>query len=194
MGGRNEGLPFFEHSEGPFYIYPANMPYADGRSVYSADDYSATLVVDEQEATEREADLNAAISRPSDQALVREFHEAFGHPVADRPALIAHARGLKRFDFIEEEAVEFYEAVMNEDLVEIADALGDILYFVYGTAVEYGIDLDPVFREIHESNMSKLGEDGKPVPHPEIEGKIGKGPNFRLPDLRTVLIEQGADL
>ena len=149
---------------------------------------------DEQEATEREADLNAAISRPSHQALVREFHEAFGHPVADKPALIPWARGIKRADFIQEELDEYEDAVRVDDLVEIADALGDILYFVYGTAVEYGIDLDPVFREIHESNMSKLGEDGKPVPHPELEGKRGKGPNLRPPDPRAVLIEQGAEL
>ena len=154
----------------------------------------ATLVVDEQEATEREADLNAAISRPSHQALVREFHEAFGHPWADKPALVDKALGIKRFDFLLEELIEFRDAVRDGDLVEIADAIGDLLFVVNGTAGIYGITADPVLREVAKSNMSKLGADGKPVPHPETEGKIGKGPNFRLPDLRAVLIEQGAEL
>lgn len=130
------------------------------------------------------------------QALVREFHETFGHPVADTPALIDHLRAVNRFEFMYEELSEFDDAVRDADLVEIADALADIVYLARGTAIEYGIDLDPVIRAVHESNMTKLGEDGKPVPHPRVPGKIGKGPNYRPPtdEIRRILIEQGADL
>lgn len=90
-----------------------------------------------------------------------------------------------RVDLIEEELDELKEAIANDDLVEVADALTDLLYVVYGAGAAFGINLDACFHEIHSSNMSKLGEDGKPIYRED--GKVMKGPNFREPALRDIL-------
>ena len=119
------------------------------------------------------------------QSLVREFHEAFNAPVAETPTLIPDDRFLLRYKLMREELDEYIIAAIDKDLVEVADALGDLLYVVLGSAVEHGIDLEPVLAEIHRSNMSKLGEDGKPVLRED--GKILKGPGFFLPNLEGVL-------
>ena len=119
------------------------------------------------------------------QNQVTEFHEAFGAPVAATPRLITRERYDLRCNLIREEFDEYKEAFHNNDIVEIADALGDLLYVVLGTAIENGLDMDSIVTEIHESNMSKLGEDGKPVYRED--GKILKGPNFRLPKLKDVI-------
>lgn len=74
------------------------------------------------------------------------------------------------------------------DIYEVADALADILYVVYGTAAEFGIPIDEIFAEVHKSNMSKLGEDGKPVYRGD--GKVLKGPNFKLPDIIGVFANE----
>lgn len=121
------------------------------------------------------------------QDMVAEFHEKFGHPVSETPGLIPDDRADLRWNLIYEELNELEYAQSEGDLVEIADALGDLLYVVYGAALEYGIDLDDVVEEIHRSNMKKLGADGKPVPHPTVPGKIGKGPNYSPPDIARVL-------
>ena len=123
------------------------------------------------------------------QAMVQEFHETFAHPVRLTPGLIDEKRGDFRAFLIEEELPELTDAIAAGDLVEIADALGDIAYFVYGAAVEYGIDLDAVIRGIHASNMSKLGEDGEPIYRED--GKILKGENYWHPRLDVVLEGQG---
>lgn len=90
-----------------------------------------------------------------------------------------------RVDLIEEELDELKEAIANDDLVEVADALTDLLYVVYGAGAAFGINLDACFHEVHSSNMSKLGEDGKPIYRED--GKVMKGPNFREPALRDIL-------
>lgn len=118
--------------------------------------------------------------------MVREFHEIFGHPVANEPALIDDARSALRVNLINEEFNEFMEAVIADDLVEIADALGDMVYVIYGAALEYGIPLDNVVREIHRSNLSKLGENGEPM-YRESDNKIMKGPNFEEPDIEAAM-------
>ena len=129
------------------------------------------------------------VPRVSASAMVREFHEAFGHPVADSPGLIADERAWLRYDLISEELSELFDAILAGDMVAIADALGDLDYVVQGAFLEWGIpELDTV-REIHRSNMSKMGADGKPIYKPN--GKVAKGPNFEEPDLEGVLINAG---
>ena len=123
------------------------------------------------------------------QALVQEFHETFGHPVALTPGLIPKERAAFRVSLIEEELQELKDAIEAGDLVEIADALGDLEVVVNGTALEYGIRMPEVVREIHASNMSKLGEDGEPIYRED--GKILKGANFWHPRIDVVLEGQG---
>jgi len=90
-----------------------------------------------------------------------------------------------RVDLIEEELQELKDAISDNDIVGVADALADILYVTYGAGAAFGINLDVCFQEVHGSNMSKLGEDGKPVYRED--GKVMKGPNYREPDLEAVL-------
>ena len=91
-------------------------------------------------------------------------------------------------DLLEEEVGEFVTASKTEDLVGIADALADIVYVIYGTALTYGIDLDSVLREVHKSNMSKLGGDGKPLLRGD--GKVIKSERYFPPDISSVLSMQ----
>lgn len=117
---------------------------------------------------------------------VKEFHEAFGLPVLEEyNANIGFDRMNLRVKLIEEEKHEFVLALEKGDIIEIADALADLAYVTYGAALEFGIDLDAVFAEVHRSNMTKLGEDGKPIYRED--GKALKGPNFELPDIKGVL-------
>lgn len=126
--------------------------------------------------------------------MVREFHEKFDHPISSTPKIPDENLITLRVDLIEEELEELIEAHALEDkkkrIVDIADALTDLLYVVYGAGLVYGIDLDACFKEVHESNMSKLGEDGKPVKR--ADGKVLKGPNYRKPDLSKVLLGEVA--
>jgi predicted HAD superfamily Cof-like phosphohydrolase len=117
--------------------------------------------------------------------MVREFHRAFGQQVASVPTLAGGAVEELRYDLIAEEFNELDEALIDRNIVEVADALTDLAYVVYGMADIYGIDLDACFREVHRSNMSKLGEDGKPILR--ADGKFLKGLNYSPPDLKTVL-------
>lgn len=117
--------------------------------------------------------------------MVREFHATFGHPVANEPGLIPKARALRRVEWLQEELDELKDAIEAGDLVEVADALGDLKYLTEGTAIEFGIPLEDVFREIQGSNMSKLDENGQPIY--ADSGKILKGPNFWEPDLAPIL-------
>lgn len=132
---------------------------------------------------------------PSKQnQLVREFHEAFGAPVADKPYLIPEDRSALRIKLIQEELDEFEVAVTKGDIVEIADALTDLLVVVHGSLVEYGFDDEPLFQEVQDSNMSKLGADGKPIISDGTDGfplgKILKGPNYFKPNLSKIVQEQ----
>ena len=125
--------------------------------------------------------------------MVREFNVTFGHPVRDTPQVIdfAEADEVMTWAFYgsAEDHSELHELVValaENDLVQIADACGDIVWLVYVLAQRHGIDLDAVLREIYKSNMSKLGPDGKPVFYPGTN-KIGKGPFYREPDIAEVL-------
>ena len=115
---------------------------------------------------------------------VRIFHEAFGIPNANAPqGAIGDRDALLRYKLIREENEEYLEAALKGDLVEVADALGDILYILCGTLLKHGLEhkIHEVFREIQRSNMSKLGADGKPIYRED--GKVMKGPNYFRPDI-----------
>lgn len=116
---------------------------------------------------------------------VRGFMLAFGQECPDTPTLIDPEVAKLRLDLIAEELDELQEAMEDDDIVEIADAIADILYVTYGTALAYGIDADRCFAEVHRSNMSKLDEEGKPVYR--ADGKVLKGPHYSPPDLSFVL-------
>jgi len=116
---------------------------------------------------------------------VKEFHETYGLPVLDTPTLVPDRHKL-RLALIVEEAEELAEAMDENDLVGIADALGDLAYVVIGAALEFGIPLEEVVDEIHLSNMSKLGAGGKPI-YRESDGKVLKGPNYSPPNIAKVL-------
>ena len=123
-------------------------------------------------------------------AAVAEFHEAFNLPMRLLPGTgIDHSLASLRVALLEEEVSEFVSASEKGDLVGIADALADIVYVIYGTALTYGIDLDPVLREVHRSNMSKLGSDGKPLIRDD--GKVLKSERYSRPDIASVLGLQG---
>lgn len=119
---------------------------------------------------------------------VQLFHESFGLGVSEMPKADLGAQiNLLRFNLMKEENEEYLEAVQNGDLVEIADALGDMLYILCGTILEHGLQhkIEEVFDEIQRSNMSKLGEDGKPIYRED--GKVMKGPNYFKPNIEEVL-------
>lgn len=140
---------------------------------------------------------------------VREFHEVFGHPVGDKPGVPHDDRLVLRLALILEEAIELADALGfatddikdsadymlnkigprvyedNIDIVAVADALGDLDYVVNGAALEMGIDLPAVTTEVHRSNMTKLGPDGKPIYR--ADGKILKGEGYEPPNLEAVL-------
>lgn len=140
---------------------------------------------------------------------VVEFHEAFGHPVVWSPKYAPNVRAKLRVMLLVEEVLEFvaasgfklvieYSNPASEDpicklidskhppdIVQVADALGDIRYVTDGASLEWGIPLEKILREVHRSNMSKLGEDGKPVYRDD--GKVMKGPNFTPPEIEAIL-------
>ena len=112
---------------------------------------------------------------------VQEFMETFGQEVKLKPSLSSEKINKLRLDLIKEELDELKEAINNNDLLEVADALTDILYVTYDAGHAFGIDLDSCFQEVQNSNMSKLGEGGKPIYNDS--GKVMKGPNYFKPDL-----------
>ena len=117
--------------------------------------------------------------------LVEEFMTAFDQDVQKKAAMPDRKTAMLRLKLILEEYEELETAVEEHHLVGIADALTDILYVTYGAGHAFGINLDECFEEVHESNMSKLGPDGKPIYRDD--GKVMKGPDYREPDLRKVL-------
>ena len=120
---------------------------------------------------------------------VEEFHNAFGQENGEYPRLLSHGEYNLRHSLMKEENDEYLDACGSKDLIEVADALGDQLYILCGTILKHGMQhvIENVFDEIQASNMSKLGEDGKPLFR--MDGKILKGPNFFRPDL-TKFIKQ----
>ena len=109
------------------------------------------------------------------------FMKTFGQEVKIKPSLSTEKIHKLRIDLIKEELEELTEAMNNKDLLEVADALTDILYVTYGAGHAFGIDLDQCFEEVQNSNMSKLDENGKPIYNDS--GKVMKGPNYFKPDL-----------
>jgi predicted HAD superfamily Cof-like phosphohydrolase len=117
---------------------------------------------------------------------VTEFHRAFGVTDPAAPTLADAATQQLRFKLISEEFAEYQEALAKGDLVEVADALADLAYVVVGSAVAHGLTrFGDMFAEVHRSNMSKLGADGKPVRRED--GKVLKGPSWSPPDLRPFI-------
>ena len=109
------------------------------------------------------------------------FMKTFGQEVKNKPSFSTDKINKLRLDLIKEELNELTDAMNNKDLLEVADALTDILYVTYGAGHAFGIDLDKCFNEVQNSNMSKLNEDGKPIYNEH--GKVMKGPNYFKPDL-----------
>ena len=116
---------------------------------------------------------------------VKLFMESFGQQVKSKPEFPSDDILKLRTDLIDEEVKELWDACDARDLVEIADALTDILYVTYGAAHSFGVPIDECFKEVQRSNMSKLGEDGKPIYRED--GKVMKGPNYSVPNLKNVL-------
>ena len=112
---------------------------------------------------------------------VKNFMETFGQEVKSKPSFSSDKINMLRYNLIKEELEEFKQALDNNDLLEVADALTDILYVTYGAGHAFGINLDACFEEVQNSNMSKLGSDGKPIYNDQ--GKVMKGPNYFKPDL-----------
>jgi predicted HAD superfamily Cof-like phosphohydrolase len=112
---------------------------------------------------------------------VKKFMETFGQEIREKAGFPNEKITSLRYDLINEELDELKEAMDNKDIKEIADALTDILYVTYGAGHAFGINLDKCFKEVQNSNMSKLGEDGKPIYNEK--GKVMKGPNYFKPDL-----------
>ena len=113
---------------------------------------------------------------------VRKFMKTFGQEVKEKAEFPNEKITSLRYDLIKEELDEFKEALDKKDLKEVADALTDILYVTYGAGHAFGIDLDKCFEEVQNSNMSKLGEDGKPLYNEK--GKVLKGPKYFKPNLK----------
>jgi predicted HAD superfamily Cof-like phosphohydrolase len=113
---------------------------------------------------------------------VKIFMETFGQMVRTKPQFPDNKTMQLRLNLIKEELSELEEAMKTKNLKEVADALTDILYVTYGAGYAYGIDLDKCFKEVQRANMSKLGEDGKPIYNDQ--GKVMKGPNYTKPDLK----------
>ena len=119
---------------------------------------------------------------------VQRFHESFGLGISqEMKADLGPSKNQLRYNLMDEENKEYLEAASNNDLVEVADALGDMLYILCGTILEHGMQykIEEVFNEIQRSNMSKLGEDGKPIYRED--GKVLKGPNYFKPNITKVL-------
>ncbi|MDA9794414.1 nucleoside triphosphate pyrophosphohydrolase family protein [Candidatus Pelagibacter sp.] len=112
---------------------------------------------------------------------VGTFMKTFGQEVKTEPSFSSDKINKLRIDLIKEELDELQESMKNNDLLEVADALTDILYVTYGAGHAFGIDLDKCFDEVQNSNMSKLGENGEPIYNES--GKVMKGPNYFKPDL-----------
>jgi len=113
------------------------------------------------------------------------FMKTFGQEIKVKPSFSSEKINRLRYNLIKEELYELDEAMKNQDIVEVADALTDILYVTYGAGHAFGINLDKCFEEVQNSNMSKLGEDNKPIYNEK--GKVMKGPKYFKPNLKKIL-------
>ena len=119
---------------------------------------------------------------------VAEFHNSFGIDSKEAPTVkISEETIMLRYNLMKEENKEYFEAANNKDMIEVADALGDMLYILCGTILSHGMQykISEVFEEIQRSNMSKLGKDGKPIYRED--GKVLKGPSYSKPDIKSIL-------
>ena len=116
---------------------------------------------------------------------VKIFMETYGQEVNTKPSFPNKKIVQLRYNLIKEELDELYSAIKDKDIIEVADALTDLLYVVYGAGHSFGIDLDKCFAEVQRSNMSKLDNDGKPIYNEN--GKVMKGPNYSKPNLKQFL-------
>lgn len=119
---------------------------------------------------------------------VKEFHTAFEVEMPKEPTWPKTKLKKLRMRLIREETREVRDAIKNKDIVNLAKELADLLYVVYGFGESIGIDLDKVFAEVHASNMTKLGEDGKPIRRED--GKVLKGPNYRPADIESIIYDK----
>ena len=119
---------------------------------------------------------------------VKTFMDIFGQEVLHKPTLPKNSVATLRLALIDEEVQELRDALEAQDIVEIADALTDILYVVYGAGHAFGIPLDECFDEVQRSNMSKLGENGVPIY--DTNGKVMKGPNYSGPKLSPIILRK----
>ncbi len=116
------------------------------------------------------------------------FHKTYNLAIRNQPTIaIPKEQHILRYNLMAEENEEYLEAAQNKDIIEVADALGDMLYILCGTILDHGLQhkIEEVFNEIHKSNMSKLDKNGKPIYRED--GKVLKGPNYREPNLQKVL-------
>ena len=119
---------------------------------------------------------------------VKKFHKAFGVKISNKPTLKLSKHILKlRHSLMQEENNEYLKAVEEKNLIEVADALGDMLYILCGTILTHGFQnlIEDIFDEIQSSNMSKLGDDGKPIYR--NDGKVLKGPNYKKPNIKKII-------
>ena len=120
-----------------------------------------------------------------------QFQRAYNSTINSKPTLISEDDYVLRYKLGKEELIEYFDACKDGDLIEVADALADQLYILLGTMISHGMGnvIEDIFDEVHRSNMSKLGEDGKPIYRED--GKILKGPNFSSPNLSKFLSDNG---
>ena len=116
---------------------------------------------------------------------VKTFMNTYGQEVKNTPEFPDSKIVQLRIDLIQEELTELKEAINKNDIIEVADALTDILYVTYGAGHSFGVDLDSCFNEVQNSNMSKLGDDGKPIYNES--GKVMKGPNYFKPNIKKII-------
>ena len=116
---------------------------------------------------------------------VKTFMNTYGQEVKNTPEFPESKIVQLRIDLIQEELNELKESINNNDIIEVADALTDILYVTYGAGHSFGVDLDSCFNEVQNSNMSKLGDDGKPIYNES--GKVMKGPNYFKPNIKKII-------
>ena len=131
--------------------------------------------------------MSKKYNEPDSLTDVAKFHDTFGAPILDIPTIPAQDRCDLRVSLIQEELNELKEAIVDNDMVEVADALGDMLYILCGTIIEHGMQhkIEAVFEEIQRSNMSKLGDDGQPIYRED--GKVLKGPHYFKPNIQEIL-------
>ena len=143
-------------------------------------DWSTTIAVD------KKGNYYSKEVPTNNFAKAGEFMQVFGQETLTRPTVPGYGLGALRIDLIEEELDELKEAIVAQDIVEIADALTDILYVTYGAGHAFGIDLDACYNEVHRSNLTKLDEDGKPLYRED--GKVMKSNRYESPNLTRIIL------